>query len=161
MLAGGEEEDPAVGGELEVGGDGELPRTLAFLAELPEEPPIGGKDLEVHVAPIQDINIPLGVDLEVQRPVENGFRSSGLTAEGQIVLERVPDHPVLGKGGIEDGLDPVDGLDLDGVCGDRSGFIIFPASPRDEDQGQSGESGNGFVHGYLPLQEYDRLWTKR
>ncbi len=75
MLAGGEQEDPAVGGQLEIGRNGELPGALAVLAESPEQAAVRREDLELDVAPVQDEDVALAVDPEVDRPVEDGFSS--------------------------------------------------------------------------------------
>ena len=47
--------------------------------------------------------LPFGVDVEVLRPVEDGFRPFALAADGQFLLERIADDPFLRERGIEDG----------------------------------------------------------
>ena len=53
--------------------------------------------------------------------VEDGFGPSALAADGQIVLEGVSEDPFFREGGVADGLDPVDRLDLDRVGGGAAG----------------------------------------
>ena len=67
MLAAGEKEDPAVGGQLEIGRDVEVPGPLAFLAEVPEKPAVGREDLEVTSPQSRTIDVAAGIDVKILR----------------------------------------------------------------------------------------------
>ncbi len=146
VLPAGKQEDPAVGGKDELGRGVELPGPLALLPDLPEEPAVRGKDLDVDVSPVQDVEVALRVDLEVLRPVEDGFGAPALPADGQVVLKSVADDAFFRERGIEDGPNAFDGLDLDGVGGGRGRFPGLDAGRHSDGSQQGREEGGGSFH---------------